>query len=363
MIFVHVYCKVNFDSKLQLCDDVFYMVGTLHSRFFAICRMVATDALLTAAFVYYWDGWSPTLGSMCSGVNGVRKAHDIWGSALKSELGITYKPTFLWACDTSTKAYTFMTANGERVVFANATQLASVIAQCLAGCGAKTAGVPVEPVQILYAGVECSGVSSKNMMCKENLEMVAEGTSTAETTKALVSFAHNKDMNQELQLIQVENVKNFMGVSSVPVSVYAKLEHDLSTTAPHALSSTVHKLWRTEDMGVPQGRVRSHMSFGRDTNVFDKTVYLEMADRFRFIAPKLIHFLDSFEEAMHDPWLTECYVGGTDPCPGDDTRLKAICDNASPRAPYPPDCEQPLWELQRLCRQSKGPRITTFPQG
>ena len=326
---------------MQLHDDVFFLVGSLHSRLFAIVRIIASDVADLARFKMCFHNLHLSMGSMCSGANMIRVAQRIFRDAAKSEAGVDYDTDWKWSADIKSDSWTFMQISGETKVFQNATGLSS-------GRGRTwPAGVDriVEPVKVVWNGVTCGPLSSKSKHHGKNVRNAGDGTSTQETMDAMVSFAGSPNFNGTLEMALVENIKNFVGFRGCLRSCHGDLNQRMLTCKPVGFQG-VHNLFDSQESGTPQTRKRVHLAYMKTTNPIDEERYLHYLAKFKFQTVPLEELLDDPDTVSHDYWLSQPCVSRPRPCGDEDKTLKEVCGLKGVQ--YPPDLEQPLWQLLRL---------------
>ena len=73
-VHIDISTQATLYPELQLADDVYYLVGTMHSKLHAICRIIAHDPELLALARQRFEGLDLSHGTMCSGCNGIKKS-------------------------------------------------------------------------------------------------------------------------------------------------------------------------------------------------------------------------------------------------------------------------------------------------
>ena len=125
-----------------------------------------------------------------------------------------------------------MDASGEPLIYKDVSELHTGTAERWFPRKDTPKRTPVEPSNIVFAGVVCGPLSTKNTHRPEHLRTNAEGTDTQITMDALTKLA--VEHNQTLELAIVENRFNFLGTSNQDNSCYKQMKGTFAQLRPHA---------------------------------------------------------------------------------------------------------------------------------
>ena len=223
-------------------------------------RILGSEEVLKIHTCEKWHGWTPSMGSTCSGLNVTRVGLTIWRDALGGHCQINSAFLLGFSIDTAGKCANFLELCSESLTHKKWEELPSGSAERWF----PPAGGPIKEtmpkLHVPFVGVDCRGaLSNKNKHVKTNLSNNANKTNTQWTMHAVCNMSSSQ--NGTLQLTCVENVNTFVGPAAAGASnsCYREMCGEYAQTKPMSFESIQDQFGIEQHFEEPTTPVRSHM--------------------------------------------------------------------------------------------------------
>ena len=243
-----------------------------------------------------FDALELTSGGFCGGANVMSTQVSIFGKALFDVFGITFHNLFVWVSEKDADSLHILKLTGERVIFRDVKGMS-----CGKGFDIIRDDVrDVDLVDIIWAGIICSGVSPSSIHFADKDSCIDDRTGgTGETFWYLHGLCQNRGIRSRLKMVLAENGRHFDS---------PKRNQSCLISANRAMSElgleSLSKVFDCRNYRSAQSRERTHIAWS-DANVErDREMYEFVLETLAEGPLPLRDFVDPLALAQCDWWLS-----------------------------------------------------------
>ncbi len=212
---------------------------------------------------------------------------------------ILWRLEFIWCAECESNAIVFLTISGEKIIYTNAWGMSAGVGHDHLSDGPKA----ITPVDFIFAGTVCSGVSPKSKYFAQRVERFEKcNCDSAIKCFMLRDFVRWAPQRKKMKMSCIENGRNSEGPTTgkLPKTQDTCLKvakDEMSALALDSLSSIMD----SADHLSAQHRKRIHVTWSDKSYPKDEDVYHSVIEELTFPQVPLSAFVSDLSTASKDP--------------------------------------------------------------